>query len=384
MTLLDVDSHVVQVRSSARYINGLIRKARLAHEAIEDCALQWLWPLLGIQAEKIGLGAGPLSWARSLEQKRKWKDIHICLLEINGRGLSFGPLTAWAINRSSKRCSATVNRDLSNADVIWVYSQDPLPPKHQADLERRIQRCARPGAAIINPPASYNAYHTGAFRRLYDAGVCVPRHSFTQEDIGKVQVVYKEDGRQGAPKVLTRYAGPRTGASAFEFVDSRGPDGLFRRYRAHYLVGMVRPSEVFVSPHWNVCLRHASDIDYAFEISGEEQQQIRLIAEILALDYFAVDFLRRASDGAAVFTDINVYPTVHSPRNRVRSRGDFGMWHTFDARQRMGIAEPTGSNVWDEFDRAMTAFVQLYALRSVNQPNNQTFHGETSPTAARS
>jgi hypothetical protein len=365
MSILEADTRIPQARGITYYASRLPRKARLAQAYITDWSLQWFWGLLGIPAEKIGLGHGPLSWARRLTQKRTSKDIHICLLEIGGNGLSFGPLTAWAINRGSKRCSVAVNGDLSRADVIWVYSQDPLPPKHQAELERRIRTSARSGTPIINAPATYNSYHAqDAFQRLSSAGVCVPRHTFTEDDIGKVQVVYKASACQGAPKVLALYDGPRAGAGAFEFVDSRGPDGLFRRYRAHYLAGMVRPSEVFVSRHWNVCFQHASDIEYVFDVSEEEQRQIRMIAQALGLDYFAVDYLRRASDGAAVFTDVNVYPTIQSPPERVRRRGDFGMWHTFDARQRMGIPEPMGVNVWDEFDSAITAFVRLNALRS--------------------
>jgi hypothetical protein len=49
---------------------------------------------------------------------------------------------------------------------------------------------------------------------------------------------------------------------------------------------------------------------------------------------------------------------IRSPRKNVRSIGDYGYWHTFDARARRGIPEPDGRAVWDDIDEAMVAFAQ--------------------------
>jgi hypothetical protein len=296
---------------------------------------------------------------RTAAQRREQKEYRICLLEPEGW---IGPLTAWAINRNSKRCHAVVNGDIASADVIWIYCQDPLPPAMQTLLEQRIRQLARPEAAIVNAPSAYNAYHQpDAFVRLSDAGVRVPRHMFTDADRGQAEVVYKASGRHGESKRRETYDGPRPGMNAFEFVDCRQADGMYRRYRAHYLLGVVRPSEAFVSPEWNVCADTAAEIEYTYDLTDEEVEQIRRIAEVLELQYFAVDFMRRSSDGKPVFTDVNVYPTIQSPRARVRSRGDFGGWHTFEARRRLGIPEPGGRDVWETFDHAVARFVQQKA-----------------------
>lgn len=331
------------------------RVADLMHR-LRDRSLQWSWFLQGVPADRIGFGRGPLTWLRSAAHRRRSREFRICLLEPEGW---FGPLTAWAINQNSKRCHAVVNGDIASADVIWVYSQDPLSAEGRASLDRAIKACARPDAAIVNAPAAYNAYHApDAFDRLAEAGVRVPRHALTDADRGKLQVVYKPNGRHGGGKCRETYDGPRQGMTAFEFLDCRQPDGMYRRYRAHYIMGTVRPSEAFVSSDWNVCGDTAERIEYFFEMSNEEADQVRTIADVLGLQYFAVDFIRRPSDGMAVFTDVNVYPTIQSPRERVRSRKDFGGWHTFDARRRMGVPEPGGRSVWEEFDAAVAHLVE--------------------------
>jgi hypothetical protein len=163
-------------------------------------------------------------------------------------------------------------------------------------------------------------------------------------------------GKQGGDKILSLYTGPRPGMLPFEFIDTVQANGTYCRYRAHYLLGSVRPSEVIIADHWNACLKHSVDLDYTFVLTDSEIRQIGLIARTLNLQYFAVDFLRRPSNGQAIFTDVNVYPTIQSPKARVRARGDFGLWHTFDARVRMGLAEPNQLDVWELFDNAMARF----------------------------
>jgi hypothetical protein len=275
------------------------------------------------------------------------------LLALDHTGLPFGPLTAWAINQNSQVCHASLNEGLEQADVIWVYMQDPITAQMRLRLEEMISRHAKPQAVIVNAPKFYNAFHRpDAFALLEAAGVSVPRSTFDESDIGRTRVVYKTMGLQGGDKFLDFYSGPRDGMAPFEFVDSSRPDGTFARYRAHYLFGKARPSEVLVAEHWNACLKHSIKLEYNFALTEREIDQIQRIANALQIQYFAVDFLRR-SDGTPVFTDVNIYPTIQSPHERVRSRGDYGIWHTFDARRRLGLSEPNHATAWDLFDEAM-------------------------------
>ena len=330
---------------------------------LRDRSLQWSWFLQGVPVDRIGYGRGPLTWLRSTVLERRQRDYVICFIEPEGW---MGALTAWTINRNSRRCHAVVNGALASADIIWVYCQDPLSSALQERLEQLIRHRAPSGAVVINAPGAYNAYHhPDAFIRLQNAGVRVPRHTFTGEDRGRVQVLYKSDGRHGGCKRLEAYDGPRSGMTAFEFVDCKDADGMYRRYRAHYILGLIRPSEVFVSYEWNVCADTATAVEYTFDLTEDEAHQIRRIAEAFELQYFAVDFVRRSSDKNAVFTDVNVYPTIQSPRALVRSRGDFGGWHTFEARRRMGLPEPGGRDLWEAFDCAVeTAVCQHHERRT--------------------
>jgi hypothetical protein len=290
---------------------------------------------------------------RHYRARSQSKPLHVCLLSLDHSGLPFGPLTAWAINQNSRTCSASLNEGLEQADVIWVYMQDPILPQMRQRLEAVIARHAKPQAVIVNPPRSYNAFHRpDAFALLEAAGVSVPRSVFDESDIGRTHVVYKTVAQQGGDKFLDLYSGPREGMAPFEFIDSVRPDGTFARYRAHYLFGKARPSEVLLSDHWNSCLKHSVKLEYNFALTDLEIEQLGKIAQALDLQYFAVDFLRRP-DGSPVFTDVNIYPTIQSPHARVRARGDFGLWHTFDARRRLGLPEPNHVTAWEIFDEAM-------------------------------
>ncbi len=349
--------------------DALRRHARDLPLTAQDLFLQWFWYLTPVPESRIGFGAGPLTWRRVRAQRRLQRDLHIVFLQCARCRTDLAPITAWAVNANSRRCTASVNAGLERADIVWVYTQDPLRADEVRAIETRIAAAAAPGTPVINPPASYNAYHEpDAFRRLERAGVSVPKHELTEADLGVTQAVYKRLDLQGVAKVGTVYDGPREGYRAFEFVDSRGPDGLYRRYRAHHFVGTSRPSEVFIGPVWNVCNRTMTAIDYSFALTAEERAQIGLIADALSLQYFAVDFVRRAGDGRPFFLDINVYPTIRSPRRNARAIGDYGLWHTFDARRRRGMAEPNGVPVWDEFDAAMVAFAGRRAGTSGDTP----------------
>jgi hypothetical protein len=258
-----------------------------------------------------------------------------------------------------------MNDRIEDADVVWIYCKDPIPPNKKDGLLRVLTR-ARPGAPIINHPEVYNSYHEErAFEALAEAGVSVPRSEFSDQDVGKTLVIYKTKGRHGhAPKFLTEYEGFKVGYRAFEFVSSRGPNGLNRRYRAYYLLGAIYPSLLRSSGDWNVYSQTAERTE-PFTMAPHETDQIRLIAKTLNLQYFAVDYLRRKEDDSPVFVDLNVYPDVISKlRELGRKLGYYGRWHTLDTdAQWLSLAAEThqaGSvrPFWNVFDETMLSFLQ--------------------------
>lgn len=241
---------------------------------------------------------------------------------------------------------------LEEADVVWIYTRDPLTEELHERLLKAIDK-TQPGARIINHPDVYNAYHQDhCFQRLAAAGVNVPENIFSERDFGRTKVVYKTQGCHGAPKTLADFEGPKRGFKAFRFIDSRGTDGRYRCYRVYYIAGIVRPGTLMLCDNWNVCLKHDPRLEFTFIMTAEEGRQIRQISHALGLDYFAVDYLRQSGD------DVNVYPAIISLDSIAHHLGYRGAWHIFDTRSRLGIEEPDGRPFHETFDEGMLHFVQ--------------------------
>lgn len=314
-----------------------------------DRAVQWLWFALGIQPQRVGFGKGPLTWLRERQHTKLRRKVHICLLDYCPGG-GKGRLTTFWINERSRACTCSVDDKVQQADIVWICSQDPI---NGAVRQRILEtlNTARCSGAVINHPDMYNCYHcTETFKLLAKAGVNVPRCEFDESDIGTAMVVYKTESSHGAHKFLSKYKGHRAGYRTFEFIDGRGDDGLYKRYRAFYLLGAVWPSTVMYSRHWNVSPRTMVRRDFDFGLTETEAEQVGLLARTLDLQFFAVDFVRRKSDALPVFTDINIYPDLQSwlPRNDT-----YGKWHTWDNFSRLGGPHPLGRPFWDVFDEKM-------------------------------
>jgi hypothetical protein len=321
-----------------------------------DLFLQWFWFVTPVDRSRIGHDRGLLTWRRVAGHRRLRRRIRICLIDIYPRGGKFGKFTCFWINERSKVCSASLNEKIEEADVVWIYSQDPLPEPAKAELLRILKR-KKPGTPVINHPDDYNSYHEDrCFGALRDAGVSVPGSDFTDGDIDKTPVVYKKIGKHGYPALFSLYRGPMVGFRAFEFCDSRGLDGIHKKYRAYYVMGSVIPRHLLMSDNWDVHRETSTRAIYNFCITETERQMMGLIAQTLNLQYFAVDFVRRASDSFPVFTDINVYPLLVELTETVRDNGRYGRWTIFDVSSSMGMAETARKSFWEIFDEAMDAF----------------------------
>jgi hypothetical protein len=315
------------------------------------------WLARGVPPRWIGYGGGPLTALRTARHRRlvarHARPVHLHLLELHTTDLRFANLLAWFVNQRSRVCTATAGPDPTGADVVWVCCQDPLAPG-LLDEAASVLKTLPEGVPVLNRPERYDAYHLDdAFPRLAAAGVSVPRHSFGPADVGRTQVVFKEQYEQGADKYVAVWDGPRPGYRAFELEDGRGPDGLVRRYRAYLLGDTVWPEQVIVADGWNSTLGSVVGVERAFDVTPTEADQVRLLGRTLGLDAFAVDYLRRRSDGRPVFLDVNVYPTpVETWTTGLRGRG---LWHLHDAPHRAGVAPGNGRDPWAFFDTAILA-----------------------------
>ena len=315
-------------------------------------APQWLWFVLGLDSRRVGYGRGPLTWWRRSRHGKLRRKVHIGLLEYNTNGAGFGEFMAFWINERSKVCTASLNSRVEEADVVWVFSQDPLPLESRSRLLKTLAR-ARPDASVVNPPEVYDSGGgENAFDRLDAAGVSVPRTRFGDEDLGRTPVVYKAVGQHAASKTRTEYSGPRPGYRAFEFVDSRGEDGFYRRYRAFYLLGTVHKGALMLGGNWNMYSGNMERRDPSFEMTALELDQIHRIARTLGLQYFSVDYLRRGGDDSPVFVDVNVYPSPVLLESG-ETPGYYGRWHNFDSYERLERGETPGGAYWDVFDEAL-------------------------------
>lgn len=307
------------------------------------------WLARGVPPRRIGYGEGPLTAVRRARHGAQRRPFTVCLLDATPVAARLAPAQAFWINSRSRTWRAVVDEPAA-ADLLWVFTEDPLAPDTHAELAAAIAR-ARPGTPVLNPLETYDAYHRAdCFERLAAAGVRVPPSRFGPADVGRTPVVYKEAGTQGGRKVLAPYDGPRAGMRTFGFEDGRGPDGRVRRYRAFFLAGEVLAETVIVSAHWESRQSTLVDAELTFEPTGHEVDQIRRLGRTLGLDWFADDYLRRRGDGLPIFLDVNVYPTVQL---RGWMPGDRGWWHVFELPARLGRRWPGGRPYWAVVDAAL-------------------------------
>jgi hypothetical protein len=318
---------------------------------------QLRWLLTGTPPGRIGFSPGPLTDLRTARhavgRAARTRPLRLSLLEHDTSTMYFAEPTAFWINQRSRVCWAERNGPPERADLVWVFTQDPLGPEVRDWLDGQLRR-VRPGVRVLNLPSVYDAYHDpDCFSRLARAGVRVPRTDLGPADVGVTTVVYKAVGEQAARKEQCRYDGPRPGFRAAVAHDSRGPDGRYRRYRAFVLGDLVLPEDVLVADHWNASLRHLVTVERNFTLTEFERAQLRLLTATLGLDFACVDYLRERDGGAPVFHDVNVYPTVVGAWQGDMPPGDRGRWHVFDNCARLGLPPPGGRPVWQQVDEEL-------------------------------
>jgi tetratricopeptide (TPR) repeat protein len=100
-----------------------------------------------------------------------------------------------------------------------------------------------------------------------------------------------------------------------QFEDTRGPDGLFRKYRAMMVDGQLYPLHLAISPHWKVHYFSADMAERADHRAEDEaflrdmpgvlgprvMQALQDVTALLGLDYGGIDFAVDAQGQVVVF-----------------------------------------------------------------------------------
>jgi hypothetical protein len=99
-----------------------------------------------------------------------------------------------------------------------------------------------------------------------------------------------------------------------EFIPTKSEDGLYRKYAAFYLAGVVIPRHVFIGPHWMVKegTRIRDDAKLAEELryftENPHTAWITAVFKLANIDYGRIDY--GIADGKPQAFEINTNPTI--------------------------------------------------------------------------
>jgi len=248
-----------------------------------------------------------------------------------------------------------------------VYDPDAPLPEHQvvfnaigdADLcrqalDRAVTLMDRTFAPVINAPAAVLGTGRAAnARRLAEApGVVAPTiANFARQELAgpaagdaldrrglQFPVLLRVPGfHNGRHFVLVEKAAQLAGAladlpgeelTAIQFLNARGADGHYRKYRVMMIGGWLYPLHLAISPHWKIHYVTADMADNAGHRAEEGKfledmpgalgpRAMAALAEIqnvLGLDYAGVDFGLNA-DGDVLLFEANATMTVLPPES---------------------------------------------------------------------
>ena len=247
--------------------------------------------------------------------------------------------------------------DLSGVRLVVPWLQDPVEawsPKSLPIACRLVDRCTALGIPVVNHPARLvNAGKRETAARLAAIGIRTPRivaidpadpEAARREIAGPMLV--REDWQHGAASLRLAPGEPIDAAAlggfqrpiAVEFVDTRGADGLFRKYRVLVAGDHTIAVHLIASREWEV--RGDNKVTTA-DLLAEEAAHIAtedanggLLARArraLELDFAAFDY-GRLRDGRMVVWEANPYPLIQfGPREAPLKYRDAPVHRSFAA-----------------------------------------------------
>lgn len=237
------------------------------------------------------------------------------------------------------RHTVVTDRDagpFEGASLFLPWLQDPVFERDRTLFDRvsAIEtRYASRGVPTVNPVRVLsNAIKSRALATMREAGVRTARFASIDpgapfEDIaaevGTPFIVRNDQGHGGYLRVVetpddlaaidwTQLAQPL----AVEFIDTRGADGYFRKYRYLFAgdVGVAR--HLIISPSWNAHARdrvrgeaHVAEELAFVNTPNPHHETLNNLREALDLDYVAFDY-SLLPDGELVVWEPNPYPVL--------------------------------------------------------------------------
>ncbi len=235
-------------------------------------------------------------------------------------------------------------RALPPHDVVFNAIADPDSCAGALDVASWLLQ--KTHASVINPPARVRS--TGRLSNaerlrgiegtIVPLCVLAPRADMLAQQAGfHYPLLVRSPGYHNGENASLVEAPSRLAAAvdalpgddllAMEFVDTRGRDGLFRKYRAMAIGGELYPAHMAVSNHWNVhyfsaqmgLREQAEESRYLDDMRGSlgsaAFEALRRVAGTLALEYAGIDF-GVTPNGRIVVFEANAAMTIFMPEAR--------------------------------------------------------------------
>jgi hypothetical protein len=210
------------------------------------------------------------------------------------------------------------------AVLCWPYGFRETPGflNSCVQFERRVRDN---GIPVINSLAGCDLRHTWCLRLWTHSGLpCAKYQRLSPAEDLRLQypVILRTDAihrglnmffaenREEAVRILQRDIDPPLDLG-LEFIDTKGPDGYYRKWRSHVIGDRVIPRQVQLTKNWKVNLHaavaseEALEEDRKFVSEGEPHAGlVALAARVLNSEIIALDYSKKA-DGSYIFWEGN-------------------------------------------------------------------------------
>lgn len=254
------------------------------------------------------------------------------------------------------RISAATDRSLrpaAGASLFLPWLADPVRERDPALFRKAAaleQAYAERGVPIVNPVAAVSiSIKSRALPRMREAGVRAARTLLIDratpfetiaEAVGTSFIVRNDRGHGGfmrlvhTPDDLREVAWDQLSHPlALEFIDTRGADDLYRKYRLLFAGSSSIPRHLIITPSWSA---HAEDRMRGGSYLDEEMaflqspnpfhDDLDRVRRALGLDYVAFDY-SVLPDGELVVWEPNPYPVLWGRANEVNPEYDYQRPH---------------------------------------------------------
>jgi hypothetical protein len=225
--------------------------------------------------------------------------------------------------------------DLGSFDAVLNWTYRHTWGGFLAHAARLEERAAALGLAVVNPTGSFTYLHSRDLAVWARRGIpCPPHQAFADVEevrLGYPQILRRDSEHQGgrmhrvgdADEARAAFAGDRGPGGrekpldlAVEFVDTRWPDGFYRKRRAYVVGSEVIPAHAVRSESWivNFGARVGTLASYRedkrFLSEGEPRADLlRAAVAALGADLAAVDYSPTPA-GEYVFWEANRNPRM--------------------------------------------------------------------------